>query len=301
MAVTTRSMSSRPTRATAKPLRSTTCPCIWCLTWKPRKMYRRRRRSVKMTSKHESAPALFMPTSTKKLSKGRKPAARRAKFPLASNSTPATRGQVDAEAIKLCAGLALSSPCVATTPSGDYMDASLVLVDLAQNMDKFYILQVIQGMGSLFASPVYYSFTRWGRTGTLGQTQMEGPFPTLIEAQGLFEAKFRDKTAQAWANRASFAQLDGKYDLLRVDYEADASGQWEYYMDNFVDGKATGWYPYTAEGTTQTELLWQTHQANSAYNRRIVQSGFYSYCIDLDEMTQTNISTTKQRRIRRHH
>ncbi|CAK4641981.1 unnamed protein product, partial [Aphanomyces euteiches] len=91
--------------------------------------------------------------------------------------------------------------------------------------------------------------------------------------------------------------VDGKYDLLKSTRPTQASGSWEYYVDDFVDGRATGWYLYTVEGIAQTELLYQTHQTSSAYNCHIVQSGHFKYCIDLNEMTQTNIKTNKIRRL----
>ncbi|KAF0683845.1 Aste57867_24120 [Aphanomyces stellatus] len=128
---------------------------------------------------------------------------------------------------------------------------------------------------------------------------MDGPFPTIAQAEALFVNKFQLKTGQTWAQRGFFVKMDGRYDLLRVDRNADRSATWEYYVNDFIDGKATGWYPYTVEGTAETEELWQTHQANHAYNQRIVHSGVYSYHINLDAMTQTNSSTNKRRCIRR--
>ncbi|CAK4919345.1 unnamed protein product, partial [Aphanomyces euteiches] len=173
------------------------------------------------------------------------------------------------------------------------LDAKLVLVNLADNMDEFFNMQAVFSIDGFFVS------TKWGHTGTNGQSKLEGPMMTLEEATTKFYTLFHEKTGNLWSNRKSFVKMDGKYDLLNSTSATQASGPWEYYMDDFVDGKATGWYPYTAEGTTQTELLYQTHLTNSAYNRRIVQSGYFKYCIDLDEMTQTNIKTNKRRQIRR--
>ncbi|CAK4194392.1 unnamed protein product, partial [Aphanomyces euteiches] len=134
-------------------------------------------------------------------------------------------------------------------------------------MDEFFNMQAVFSIDGFFVS------TKWGHTGTNGQSKLEGPMMTLEEATTKFYTLFHEKTGNLWSNRKSFVKMDGKYDLLNSTSATQASGPWEYYMDDFVDGKATGWYPYTAEGTTQTELLYQTHLTNSAYNRRIVQSG----------------------------
>ena len=73
------------------------------------------------------------------------------------------------------------------------------------------------------------------------------------------------------------------YDLIKVDHAAKAiratnaskgpPPMWEYYVDDHVDGKATGWYPYTADGARETENLWISFQANTGMNLRIIESG----------------------------
>ncbi|OQR84554.1 hypothetical protein ACHHYP_13251 [Achlya hypogyna] len=175
---------------------------------------------------------------------------------------------------------------------GARVDASLALVDIPTNTDKYYLLQAIQ------AGESYHVFARWGRTGTAGQSKLDGPF-TAVEAQAAFDAKFLDKTGNTWATRAAFAAQAGKYDLLHVDYGAKNGGEWEYYMDDHIDDKPTGWHPYTEEGCNQTEMLWSTFQSNQSYQQRIVISGYFSYLVDLVHMTQTNVKTQKQRHIRR--
>ena len=47
------------------------------------------------------------------------------------------------------------------------------------------------------------------------------PSSTLDEAKRSFESKFKDKTSNAWASKASFQFVSGKYDLVRIDYAAD--------------------------------------------------------------------------------
>ncbi|ETW05310.1 hypothetical protein H310_04263 [Aphanomyces invadans] len=240
------------------------------------------------------APTPHSPPA-KKAVKALKPVHATAQAPPPSLAT----GDVDAKASELLAGLSVSNFTLATNHAGDVMDASLVQIDLAKNTDKYYVLQLIAvGHGQ-----TYYVFTRWGRTGQVGQHKLDGPF-SYDDAQDNFCKKFLDKTGSNWADKGSFECKKGKYDLLVVDYmaaQASTGAVWEYYMGNFVDGKATGWYPYTAEGMAQTEALWQTFQANTTYSSRIVESGMYSYQVDLVNMTQTNMSTHKSRFIRRAH
>ncbi len=77
----------------------------------------------------------------------------------------------------------------------DLWDASLNLLELSSNTDKYYTIQVIQ------TPTEFWTFTHWGRTGTVGQTQNLGPFATQQEAIDAFEDKYKEKTGQDWKNR----------------------------------------------------------------------------------------------------
>ena len=46
--------------------------------------------------------------------------------------------------------------------------------------------------------PQFYFFTRWGRTGTSGSCNLEGPFDELEDVSTLFANKFFDKTGNQW-------------------------------------------------------------------------------------------------------
>ena len=35
---------------------------------------------------------------------------------------------------------------------------------------------------------------------------------------------------------------------------------WQYYMDNYVDGKSTDWYDYVAEASTEVDAVWRDWQ-----------------------------------------
>merc|ERR1719222_1202715 len=82
----------------------------------------------------------------------------------------------------------------------------------------------------------------------------------------------------------------------------DLQAKWEYYVDDGVDGKRPGWYPYVTSASDEVEELYAQHVANGCDARtsvRLVRSGYFSYKVDLDSMTQRNTRTGKQRTIRR--
>ena len=77
--------------------------------------------------------------------------------------------------------------------------ASLVKIDPAKNMDKYYILQLL----SHKTQPSdFYVYTRWGRTGTGGHSQKDGPL-TEDNATKSFEKKFQEKSGLAWSSRSA--------------------------------------------------------------------------------------------------
>ena len=49
-------------------------------------------------------------------------------------------------------------------------------------------------------SGAYYVFTRWGRVGEPGATQLAGPLD-LANGELQFQKKFKDKTANDWMKR----------------------------------------------------------------------------------------------------
>lgn len=130
---------------------------------------------------------------------------------------------------------------------GDIYDVALAQVEISTNTDKYYIIQVL--VNSVPGQPdAYYVFLRWGRTGSNGQNQLLGVYATVAEAIQVFEEKFEEKTQNAWSRRKSFKKKKGFYELLRVDHANKANrrlgtgpvAKWEYYVDDHVDGKATG-------------------------------------------------------------
>lgn len=167
----------------------------------------------------------------------------------------------------------------------------LSFIDLSVNSDKYYYIQVLTDGDKVWL------YQRWGRSGTTGQkvaTEM-----AEAEATDGFQKKFKEKTGNAWGS-ANVAQ-DGKYKLIQSVSRGRPAGVWEYYQDNYLDGKGPGWYPYHASAVPIVEGVHSEWQANpgNGLNVRCVQSGHFSYRVDFDSMSQTNLSTQKVRPIRR--
>mmetsp|Transcript_6425 Transcript_6425/g.19446 ORF Transcript_6425/g.19446 Transcript_6425/m.19446 type:complete len:866 (+) Transcript_6425:173-2770(+) len=186
-------------------------------------------------------------------------------------------------------------------------DTMMVLVDPAQNMDKFIVLQVIQMKASRGKRSTFAMYERWGRTGTAGQSLTQ-TFTTVEQATKAFEDKFRAKSGLSWGARQSkpvagcYRVVDEYIDAKqRMTLGTDAC-QWQYWVGaDRVDGKSPGWHDYDKAGSAEVEQLYQLSQTNSWLSERLVCSGLYTYKVSLRDMTQQN--TTVQpftvRRIRR--
>lgn len=183
-------------------------------------------------------------------------------------------------------------------------DVMLVLIDIAKNNDKYILMQLVD-------SPVedkYFFFERWGRTGTSGQSlTVEYLRSQLDMAVGKFEGLFKQKAGLTWEEAQTQQPVEGKYRYVQQDYgkktkSAVNPGQWQYWVDDWVDGKEIGWYNYDDDGNAVVEQLYLEYNANRSWlSQRIVKSGFYSYLVDLPLMTQTNVEhpARKVRNIRR--
>jgi len=73
-------------------------------------------------------------------------------------------------------------------------NASLMLADIAQNNNKFYIVQLLQ---SIMEDDMFAVYTRWGRVGFDGQSNCY-PFSNAKEAIEFYEAKFREKAEKGY-------------------------------------------------------------------------------------------------------
>lgn len=183
-------------------------------------------------------------------------------------------------------------------------DVMLVLIDIAKNNDKYILMQLVDSP----AEDKYFFFERWGRTGTSGQSlTVEYPRSQLDVAIRKFEGLFRQKVGLTWEEAQTQQPVEGKYRFVQQDYgkktkSAVNPGQWEYWVDDGVDGKEMGWYNYDDDGNAVVEQLYLEYNANRSWlGQRIVKSGFYSYFVDLPLMTQTNVEhpARKVRQIRR--
>ena len=148
-----------------------------------------------------------------------------------------------------------------------------------------------------------YCFQRWGRTGTTGQTNLDGPFASAEVARRLFADKFSAKTGGKWSDTATtdgdagaagqLGQQPGKYSLLAKNYlRPEEAAAWQYWVDDGVDGKRTGWYDYAADASRIVEGVYLELQDNPAVGAgmdvRCVKSGNWTYRVDFNLMTQTN-------------
>ncbi|CAF3811477.1 unnamed protein product [Rotaria socialis] len=97
----------------------------------------------------------------------------------------------------------------------DDYDAMLNQTNIGANNNKFYVIQ------ALTQASKYYTWTRWGRVGESGNSQMFGPFASSDKAIQQFKSKFKDKTKNGWDNRSDFKKVAGKYDLIDVAGDGD--------------------------------------------------------------------------------
>lgn len=64
---------------------------------------------------------------------------------------------------------------------------------------------------------------------------------------------------------------------------------WQYWVDDGVDGKKNGWYDYDTTGSRNVEQLYQENLHNPMLTTRLVDSGCWTYNVDLLAMKQTNV------------
>jgi len=96
----------------------------------------------------------------------------------------------------------------------DY-DCMLNQTNIGANNNKFYVIQLLEKDGK------YYAWTRWGRVGEDGQNALIGP-SDFNKALKAFQSKFKDKTKNAWEDRANFEPHAGRYTLIEIDRSVDA-------------------------------------------------------------------------------
>ena len=216
--------------------------------------------------------------------------------PILSSSAPL--GVIDTES-----GLLGTIECVGE-PNPAPGDVMLALVDPTNNTDKYFVLQLIRKEKSSDEEETWVVYTRWGRTGTVGQAMVQD-FVSLTDATQCFLDKFHEKTGLAWETRQQ-PTVGGKYRFVTQDFGEKSKGyssaKWQYWVDDGVDGKTTAWYDYDYSGSCRVERLYMEHKNNPGFlSTRLFDNGIYTYQVDLQSMIQTNMdhSNHKQRRIRR--
>ena len=80
------------------------------------------------------------------------------------------------------------------------------------NNNKFYVIQLLEKD----TKGGFVLFTKWGRDGTPGSTQLK---PMSTQSQGIqaFCAQFKSKTSNRWEDRDDFVKHSGKYQLMDMD------------------------------------------------------------------------------------
>ena len=123
-------------------------------------------------------------------------------------------------------------------------DCMLVNVNPTKKIDNFFILQLIESA----IDDSYIVYTRWGRTGMIGQGLVQS-FGYYEAAVDVFKRKFKEKTGLDWENRNWPSSVRaGKYRVIKQNYAEKRQGynsaKWKYWVDDGIDGKPTGWYDY---------------------------------------------------------
>ncbi|KAK4160598.1 putative poly polymerase 2 [Cladorrhinum sp. PSN259] len=123
-------------------------------------------------------------------------------------------------------------------PAGVIYDASLNQTSASNNNNKFYRIQVLADPNG-----TYRTWTRWGRVGDYGQTQVAAD-GTVDAAVKMFEKKFKDKSGIAWAQRGNNPK-PGKYAFIERNYseESDDEDDEEHVKKEGAKEKEPGWEP----------------------------------------------------------
>eukprot|EP00932_Pfiesteria_piscicida_P013108 SRR837773.246.p2 GENE.SRR837773.246~~SRR837773.246.p2 ORF type:complete len:365 (-),score=114.57 SRR837773.246:130-1224(-) len=178
----------------------------------------------------------------------------------------------------------------------------LVLINAALGLDNFHVMQLLRVPGSTDdCGACYYLYQHSGGTHSTVHTFVDGP-ETLPKLTATFKEVFEKLTGHRWGTvEPGHQALPGKY-WLQQRSAPDVEARWQYFVNDGVSGKATGWYDYDASASAEVEELYAQHEANSREQRtatRLVHSGCFSYKVDLEAMLQENTQTGKVRLLRR--
>ncbi|KAK3589103.1 hypothetical protein CHS0354_017445 [Potamilus streckersoni] len=96
----------------------------------------------------------------------------------------------------------------------DVWDSMLNQTNVSNNNNKYFIIQLLEED----EKKKYHVWFRWGRVGYKGQNSLVPCGSDLEKAKKTFTKKFYDKTKNEWSQRNEFVKVQGKYDLLQMDY-----------------------------------------------------------------------------------
>lgn len=93
-------------------------------------------------------------------------------------------------------------------------DCMLNQTNIQFNNNKYFLIQLLKDD----SRNTYSVWMRWGRVGLNGQNKLHPCGSDLMKAKDIFMKKFSDKTKNDWHERDEFEKVNGKYDLLKMDY-----------------------------------------------------------------------------------
>ncbi|KAK9282506.1 hypothetical protein L1049_005426 [Liquidambar formosana] len=95
--------------------------------------------------------------------------------------------------------------------------AMLNQTNLGENTNKFHMIQALESNDG----GEFMVYNRWGRVGTKGRDNIQGPYTLRDGAIGEFERKFFVKTNNRWSERKNFICHPKYYTWLEMDHSMD--------------------------------------------------------------------------------
>ncbi|KAM9323443.1 poly [ADP-ribose] polymerase 2 [Pholidichthys leucotaenia] len=99
----------------------------------------------------------------------------------------------------------------------DVYDVMLNQTNVQFNNNKYYLIQLLEDDNA----KAYSVWMRWGRVGKVGQSSLIACGGDLLKAKDAFKKKFLDKTKNEWEDRENFEKVQGKYDMVFMDYSSN--------------------------------------------------------------------------------
>eukprot|EP00466_Bigelowiella_natans_P017468 jgi/Bigna1/75209/fgenesh1_pg.33_\ len=236
----------------------------------------------------------------------------------------------------------LKGKSVVLSDSSGFFTATLQAASRLERNSKFYVLQLIQesqgeayhiwarwgriGGGGVSKLTPYDSIesakaafisTFKNKTGNEWKSRFTGFVPkegkySLMGHEKADETQERAKQYDEMMSRFRAHPNEGRVEEIQQEDESKGeivesvrTHRWQYYVDDHVDGKATGWYDYDLEASDVVDFAFKDWKRNPAVSVRAIKSGTYTYSVNFNEMEQTNIEhhNHKKRVLRReiHH